>query len=56
MVFSLLLGKTTYNLKVVNLLICILTNPLEDKAFPFSGELAETTLAKGQDSFRPLLP
>ena len=28
MVFSLLLGKTTYNLKVVNILICILTNPL----------------------------
>ena len=56
MVFSLLLGKTTYSLKVVNLLICILTNPLEDKTFPFSGEFSETTLAKVQEPFRPLLP
>ena len=28
MVFSLLLGKTTYSLKVVNLLMCILIHPL----------------------------
>ena len=56
MVFSLLLGKTTYSLKVVKLLMYILTNPLEDKAFPFSGDLAETTLPKDRDSFHPLLP
>ena len=46
MVFSLFKEKTTYSLKVVNLLICILTNPFEDKTFPFSGELSEITLAQ----------
>ena len=35
MVFSLFLGKTTYSLRVVKLLICILTHPQKKVVQPY---------------------